>query len=87
MLNFKIERKAYLAMKEQLLAEHEGEWAAFYEGLLVAVSPDETRLIKRVRKERGNIPAFIQKIEKHESQIRVRHSRRLGASEKTKGGG
>ena len=80
MHNFLKERDAYLNMKGQLLSKHRGEFAAIYEGRLIAINSDKSRLIARVRKELGPVRAFIQKIEDDEPQVRLPTSRRLTGS-------
>ncbi|MFQ5868234.1 MAG: hypothetical protein ACE5IT_09635 [bacterium] len=75
--DFKREKEAYLAMKEELLKKYPGQFAAFYQGQLLAVDNDKSGLIKRVRKEHGNIPAFIQKIVEKEVTVRLPRNRRL----------
>ena len=70
--SFKRERKAYLSMKQKLLDEgHSGKFAAFYQGRLVAIDNDETRLIARVREKLGPIRALIQKIQEKEPVVRL----------------
>lgn len=75
--DFLDERNAYLRMKSDLLREHRGEFAAIYEGRLIATDKDKIKLIDRVRKELGPVRAYIQKIEDDEPEVRLPTSRRL----------
>lgn len=72
--------EAYQKQREQLLEDgYEGKFVAFYRGQLVMADSDKTTLISGVRKEFGNIRAYIKKVSRYEPTIRLPTVRRIGS--------
>ena len=68
---------------------HKGQFVGFHDGKMVVINSDRMKLIKRIREERGNVRAFICKVEREQSQVNVPTSRGeqevLGGIERAKG--
>jgi PHD/YefM family antitoxin component YafN of YafNO toxin-antitoxin module len=69
------DRAAYLAMKDELLKTHRGEYVCFREGKLVGIDPDDQVLLEHVYKTFGYGPIFLHKIEDPETVYHIRSPR------------
>lgn len=53
------ETEAFWDMHDELVKKHEGEHVALYQGEVVDHDEDASRLERRVRKQRGELPVLI----------------------------
>lgn len=65
------DRAAYLAMKDELLKAHRGEYVCFRDGQLVGIDSDEQTLLDRAYQQSGYGPIFLHKIEDPEPIYRI----------------
>ena len=68
-------RAAFLAMKDQLLESHLGQYVAFKDGELVDADPDDCALVRRLYDRFGVVPLYVKKVEAEERVYWIRSPR------------
>jgi hypothetical protein len=76
-VQFEAEKKAFWAMKDQLLGQYEGQYVAVHEGQVVDSDPDKLRLGLRIYARFGYQPIYVQLVSRQELPIKQLASPRL----------
>lgn len=63
---FEVEKRAFEAMREQLLSKYEGQYVAIYKGQFVDHDADKLRLGLRVYRQFGYRPIYVQLVTREE---------------------
>ena len=63
---FEAEKRAFEAMREQLLSEYEGRYVAIHKGRVVDHDSDKLRLGLRVYRQFGYQPIYVQLVTREE---------------------
>lgn len=68
-------RAAFLAMKDQLLESHLGQYVAFKDGEFIDADPDDRALVLRLYDRFGVVPLYVKKVETEERVYWIRSPR------------
>jgi hypothetical protein len=63
------EAEAFERQRDQLLLRYPGQFVAFYQGRLIASSPDDEALAEQMFERLGDVPFFIGRVERAPSRL------------------